>query len=199
MPSQPERVDRILAFLHRLDGFKSVYRAAHLSDGSRHESDAEHCWHLCMFVLLLLGEVDAELDERRVLELCLIHDLVEIYAGDTPAYDDAAATTKERRERAAANRLFGELPPDLGRRLRSAWEEFEDRATPESRFVAAVDRLQAVAQNVFSEGAAWKEWGATEDRVRAFNAAAMASDPALGGIFELLLGRARRESMFGVE
>ena len=129
-----------------------MYRAAYLSDQSRHESDAEHTWHMSLFALLLYQEMNHELDIAHVLKLILVHDLVEVYAGDTFAHDPTGYFDKQAREEAAANQLFSLLPQDLQILMSSWWQEFENAQTLEAQFAQAMDRLQAFAQNIFSAG-----------------------------------------------
>ena len=180
------------------DRFKSVYRASYLTDGSRREGDADHAWHMCLFAMLLHNESDLEPDLGRVLELCLIHDLVEIEAGDTDAHDVEGRKDKHEREERAADELFSLLPEDLGRWLRGLWAEYEEARTPEARFARAMDRLQALAQNVFGGGRSWRERGVTEEMTRTLNTVgALDRDPSLAPAFEALLGRARRERSWG--
>ncbi len=193
-----DRIDEVLSFLEVLDRFKSVYRVAYLSDGSRREGDADHAWHMCLFAMLLHGESDLEPDLRRVLELCLVHDLVEIGAGDTDAHDTEGQKDKREREERAADELFSLLPEDLGRWLRGLWDEYEEARTPEARFARATDRLQALAQNVFGGGRSWRERGVTEEMTRTLNTAdVLDRDPSLAPVFEALLDRARREGSWG--
>lgn len=193
-----ERLEGVLSFLEVLDRFKSVYRTAYLADGSRREGDADHAWHMCLFAMLLHGESELKPDLRRVLELCLVHDLVEILAGDTDAYDTEGNKDKREREERAAGELFSRLPEDLGAWLRGLWDEFEEATTPEARFAKAMDRLQALAQNVSGGGRAWRERGVTEEMARARRVGpALELDPSMSPVFETLLNRARRESMWG--
>ena len=193
-----DRIDGALSFLEVLDRFKSVYQASYLADGSRREGDADHAWHMCLFAMLLHGESDLEPDLRRVLELCLVHDLVEIGAGDTDAHDAEGQKNKRGREERAADELFSLLPEDLGRWLRGLWDEFEEAETPEARFARAMDRLQALAQNVFARGRSWRERNVTEEMTRALNSSgAVDLDPSLAPVFGALLDRARREGMWG--
>lgn len=193
-----DRINEVLAFLEVLDRFKSVYRAAYLADGSRREGDADHTWHMCLFAMLLHGESDLEPDLGRVLELCLVHDLVEIEAGDTDAHDIKGQKDKREREERAADELFSLLPEDLGRWLRGLWDEYEEARTPEARFASAMDRLQALAQNVFAGGRSWRERGVTEEMTRTLNTVgALDRDPSLAPVFEALLDRAWRGDMWG--
>jgi putative hydrolase of HD superfamily len=162
-----DRLARQIAFLVEADKLKTVLRRTPLVDRSRPENSAEHSWHLALAALALREYAPAGVDMRRVLELVTVHDLVEIDAGDTFAYDPAAQTTKAERERAAADRVFGVLPPDEAERLRGLWEEFEALATPESHFANALDRLQALVQNMGSLGGSWITHGVTRSQVLA--------------------------------
>jgi putative hydrolase of HD superfamily len=165
-----ERLDRQIDFVVELNKLKTIVRRTWLPDGSRRENDAEHSWHLAMMAMLLAEYVASDrLDLLRVLKMLLVHDVVEIDAGDTFAYDDAAAADKPQREQAAATRLFGMLPPDQGKEMRELWDEFETRRTPEARFAAALDRLQPILLNYYSHGKAWQEHGITSDQVVARN------------------------------
>jgi putative hydrolase of HD superfamily len=191
------RLDKILAFLEEADRLKLVYRGAHLADHSRSESAAEHVWHLCVFAMLLREESALTPDPLRVLELCLVHDMVEIYAGDTWAYDHKGHKDKEEREERAAEKLFTLLPEDLERRLRGLWDEFEEGRTKEARFAQAMDRLQGFAQIVFGGGRAWRERGVVETETRERVEEGTATDPSLAGAFEILYKRAKREGAWG--
>jgi putative hydrolase of HD superfamily len=159
-----------LEFLLELDKAKSIFRQSYVTDGSRKENDAEHMWHLAMFVLVLAEHAGEPIDVTKVLTMVLVHDIVEIDAGDVFVYDEAARAAKAAAEVAAADRLFGLLPPDQGARFRAAWEEFEAKETPDARFAAAVDRLQPLLLNLTTEGRSWREHGIGADRVLALNA-----------------------------
>ena len=173
------RLEQQLAFLVELDKAKSVFRQSYVTDGSRKENDAEHMWHLAMFVLVLAEHAGEPIDVLKVLKMVLIHDIVEIDAGDAFVYDDAARLEKAALEAAAAERLYGMLPPDQGEELRLLWEEFEAKQTPEARFAGAVDRLQPLLLNVTTEGRSWQEHAVTADRVFDLNARIELGSPAL--------------------
>ncbi|HEX2851303.1 MAG TPA: HD domain-containing protein [Acidimicrobiales bacterium] len=164
-----DRLASQIGFLVELDKAKRIGRQSWLTDESRKENDAEHMWHLALFVLVLAEHATEPVDVAKVLKMVLLHDIVEIDAGDTYIYDEEARATQEARERAAADRIYGLLPPDQGANLRELWEEFEARQTPEARFAAAVDRLQPLLLNLATRGRAWKEHGMTADRVVAVN------------------------------
>ncbi len=161
-----DRFDQQIRFLREIDQLKGVFRQTWLLDRSRKENDAEHSWHLGVMAMLLAEHAaEGALDAARVVRMVLVHDLVEIDAGDTFAYDAEGERDKADREQAAAGRIFALLPDDQGAELRALWEEFEARETPEARFAAALDRLQPLMHNYFTEGAAWKEHGVTADQV----------------------------------
>jgi len=145
-------------------------RRTYLIDGDRRENTAEHSWHLAMMAMLLAEYANEPVDVPRVIKMVLVHDIVEIDAGDTYFYDTAAALDKAERERLAADRLFGLLPPDQAVELRELWNELEAGRTPESRFAAALDRFIPQLHNYHTQGKSWKEHGITADRVLARNA-----------------------------
>ena len=158
-----DRLTRQIAFLVEADRLKSVIRRTSLIDGSRLENSAEHSWHLALAAIILREYAAAPVDLVRVLELVVVHDLVEIDAGDAFAYDAAAQSIRAQREEAAADRLFGLLPPEQAAYVRDLWEEFEARQTIESQFANALDRLQPLLQNASSDGGSWR----THDLTRA--------------------------------
>lgn len=190
------RLTTILHFLETIDQFKMIYRSNYISNQSRHENDAEHTWHMAMFALLLHQELSVEIDIEQTLKLILTHDLVEIYAGDTPAYDDLGRLDKEQREEQAAQALFAQLPEDMRLQIYDWWREFEEGRTPEARYARAVDKLQAFAQNVFAQGRNWREHGVTAEKSRAYNHIAREFDPVLTQAFELLYQRAAGEQLW---
>lgn len=150
---------RRLDFLLEIDKLKTVLRRSRIVDGTRYENTAEHSWHLAMLAMLLAPHADSSVDLGRAVEILLIHDIVEIDAGDTYIYDVEGAKEKEAAERAAADRIFGLLPPDQAHRLWALWEEYERRDTPTARFAYAVDRLQPLLLNAASGGLSWAEHG----------------------------------------
>lgn len=151
------RLEQQFEFIREIDKEKFIGRQTYLSDGKRKENDAEHAWHMAIMTLLLSEYANEEIDVLKTVSMLLIHDIVEIDAGDTYAYDEAAKATQEAREQQAADRIFGLLPEDQSRRMRSLWEEFEERKTPEARFARAMDNIQPVMLNAATDGKAWKE------------------------------------------
>jgi len=167
--SGADRLAEQLAFLLEADRLKGILRQSLLADGSRRENSAEHSWHLALFALVLVEHADEPVDLPRVVTMLLLHDLVEIDAGDVFVYDDALRAAKEVEERAAAERLFGLLPAEQGPLLKALWEEFEAKESADARFAATVDRLQPLLLNLANDGEPWRRHGITGDRVRQVN------------------------------
>ncbi|MBI5381116.1 MAG: HD domain-containing protein [Opitutae bacterium] len=164
------RLARQVEFIVEVDKLKEIFRQTVVTGSRRAENDAEHSWHLCLCVLVLAEHANTpNLDVLRVLKMVILHDLVEIDAGDTFAYDTARMANQHEREARAADRIFGLLPPDQAADFRALWDEFEARATPEARFAAAMDRFQPMLLNVRTQGHAWRKHGVTSDRVIARN------------------------------
>ena len=163
-PSQ--RFSQQLQFIIEVDKLKQIYRQTFLSDGSRRENSAEHSWHLALMALLL-EEYAAEqpIDICKVVRMVLIHDLVEIDAGDTFCYDKEANQDKLLREKRAARRIFGLLPKDQAEAFDGLWREFETGETIEARFARALDRVQPVVHNYLTHGAAWQAHGVASQQV----------------------------------
>ncbi len=160
-----KRLKRQLDFIVELDKLKLILRQTLVMDGSRQENSAEHSWHLAVMAVLLHEHAGHAVDVQRVLRMLLIHDVVEIDAGDTFCYDAAASVGKEERERRAAERLFGLLPGEQAQGLRELWEEFEERETADAQFANALDRLQGLMQNYHNAGGTWRLQGITRDQV----------------------------------
>jgi putative hydrolase of HD superfamily len=165
------RIGRQVRFILEADRLKEVFRQTLCTRSRRRENDAEHSWHLCLAVIVLAEHANARrTDVLRVLKMLIVHDLVEIDAGDTFAYDTARLAGQHAREARAADRIFGLLPRDQAAEFRALWDEFEERRTPEAKFAAALDRFQPVLLNCSTGGAAWKRHGVTLERVIARNA-----------------------------
>lgn len=154
---QTERLEKQINFIREMDKEKFIGRQTYLSDGKRKENDAEHAWHLALMTLLLSEYANEKIDTLKTMTMVLFHDVVEIDAGDTYAYDEEGKKTQAQREQKAAERLYGLLPEDQGAKLKAIWEEFEAKNTPESRFAHTMDNLQPVILNAATEGKAWKE------------------------------------------
>ena len=158
------RLEQQIAFLNEADKLKSVMRGTLLCDGSRSENSAEHSWHLTLYALVLSDQAGPEVDMIRVIKMLILHDLVEIDAGDNPIFGSYDTTDMEAQEQAAADRIFGLLPNDLGDDLRAAWEEFEANQTPTAQFAKSLDRFQPPMQNLASGGGSWIEYQVTHDQ-----------------------------------
>jgi putative hydrolase of HD superfamily len=182
-------------FLLEIDKLKSVLRRSLLTDGSRLENTAEHSWHLAMFAMILAPYAEPDVDPFRAMEILLIHDLVEIDAGDTYIYDDAGRETKEANERAAAERIFNLLPPAQADHIAQLWDEYEERSTPTARFAYAVDRLQPLLLNASSGGASWLEHGIRHGQAAAVNAPIGDGSQTLWQFAERLLATAADEGL----
>jgi putative hydrolase of HD superfamily len=164
------RFERQIQFILEVDKLKTILRRTYLLNADRVENTAEHSWHLAIGAILFAEHANEPVDITRVLKMVLVHDIVEIDAGDTYFYDEAAEFDKSTREQRAADRLFGILPADQGEELRALWEEFELGETPEARFALALDRFMPQLHNYYTEGRSWNEHGITADRVLERNA-----------------------------
>ncbi len=156
-----ERLDAQIAFLREADKLKSVLRASRLIDGSRRENSAEHSWHIMLYALVLSDQAGPDVDINRVLRMLLLHDIVEIDAGDAPIHGDVDHAAMAAREAAAADRLFGFLPDDQATHFRALWDEFEAAATPDAIFAKSIDRLQTPIANLVSGGDSWVDYNVT--------------------------------------
>ena len=164
------RLERQLAFVMEIDKLKSILRRTYITDKSRRENSGEHSWHFALMALVLAEYAnEPDIDVLHAVKMALVHDIVEIDAGDTFLYDTAGASDKAEREQAAALRIFGMLPDDQRDELMALWREFEERRTPEARYAAAVDRLQPMMHNYYTGGAAWREHGIRSAQVLELN------------------------------
>lgn len=162
------RLQQQLNFLYEIDKLKTILRRSNLiADTSRFENTAEHSWHLGLYAIILAEYSNAKIDISRVIKLVLLHDIVEIDAGDTFCYDDIHNESKQEREQRAADRIFGLLPDDQRDELMNLWKEFEERKTPEAKFAASVDRLQPLLHNYVTGGGSWKRHGIKRHQVEA--------------------------------
>ena len=164
---EADRLDRQIAFLMEAERLRGVVRSTPIGDGSRPENSAEHSWHLALFALVL-GEHGPEgIDLNRVIRMLILHDIVEVDAGDHPIHGVVDEASKAAAELRAADRLYGLLPPDQAAGLRALWDEFEAAETPEAQFARALDRFQPPLLNLATDGANWDRYGVTPEKIEA--------------------------------
>ena len=154
-----KRLEKQFDFFREIDKEKFIGRQTYLTDGERKENDAEHAWHMAIMTVLLAEYANEKIDVLKTVMMLLIHDLVEIDAGDTYAYDEEGKKTQREREEKAAKRIFGLLPEEQGEKLMALWEEFEAYETPEANFAHTMDNIQPVMLNDATDGKAWLEHG----------------------------------------
>jgi putative hydrolase of HD superfamily len=188
-----QRLSQILSFFEFAEQLKSVNRRVYCS-GGRPENSAEHSWHLALFVLLMHEEVkDADL--CRMLKMALVHDIVEIEAGDTFEFNAEHKQTQQHREQLAAKRIFAQLPPDLEVEFADLFEEFDAGQTREAKIVRSLDKLQAVIQNVCSDGKGWKQHNLAYERVDAHKRQYMLHDPRILKLYEMVIEQAKEQKL----
>lgn len=154
-----DRLERQMAFCREIDKEKFIARQTYLSDGVRKENDAEHAWHMAVMAILLYEYANEPVDLLKVVTMILMHDIVEIDAGDTYAYDEEGKKTQRQREHTAAERLYGMLPGDQQQKFMAFFEEFERAETPEAKFARAMDNIQPLMLNAATDGKSWQERG----------------------------------------
>jgi putative hydrolase of HD superfamily len=159
------RLEKQMNFILEVDKLKGIVRQNYLMNGSHKENDAEHSWHLALMCAILSEHANEKVDILKTMTMVLIHDIVEIDAGDTYAYDATANTTKRERELAAADRIFQLLPQDQAEEMRLLWDEFEEGNTPEAKFAVTLDHIQPMLLNAGSDGKSWKEHQVTLSQV----------------------------------
>ncbi len=164
-----ERFDQQIQFILEIDKLKSVIRQSYLLDGARRENSAEHSWHVALMGLLLAEYAEQPIDLLRTMKMLMVHDIIEIDAGDTYCYDEAGVTDQSSREHAASERLFSLLPEDQMEEFRELWVEFEERSTAEAKFAATIDRLMPLLHNFHTEGRSWREHGIRVNQVSSHN------------------------------
>ncbi|MBR1479173.1 MAG: HD domain-containing protein [Lachnospiraceae bacterium] len=160
-----DRIKKQLDFSLEIDKEKNIFRQTHLSDKGRNENDAEHAWHMAVMAYLLKEYANEKIDISRVMLMCLIHDIVEIDAGDTYAYDKEGIKSQKQRENLAKQRIFSILPDDQKEEMTALFDEFEECETPEAKFAHAMDNLQPLILNNSNDGGDWKEHGVTARQV----------------------------------
>lgn len=159
------RLDQQIAFLNEADKLKSICRATVLADCSRAENSAEHSWHLTLYALVLADQAKQSVDISRVIKMLILHDLVEIDAGDNPIFGNVDVAAMEAAEQNAANRIFGILPNDLRDELYSIWKEFETAQTDDAQFAKSLDRFQPPMLNLVAGGGSWTKYNVTEQMI----------------------------------
>lgn len=164
-----DRLEQQMKFILEVDKLKQITRQSYITGGSRKETDTDHSWHLALMCALLSEHAKQPIDVRKTMVMVLIHDIVEIDAGDTYAYDAAGNATKREREVKAAERIFQILPEDQAKELRDLWEEFEAQETPEAKFANTLDKIQPILLNDATGGLAWREHGVEKDQVMGRN------------------------------
>jgi putative hydrolase of HD superfamily len=182
-----ERLAKQVRFLVETDKLKSVLRRTYVVGTERYENSAEHSWQLPLAALVLAEYAEEPLDLCRVLKMLLVHDIIEIDAGDTYCYDEQGALDKAEREGRAADRIFGLLPADQAAEVHALWAEFEAGTTPEALFANAVDRLMPLLHNYFAQGRSWREHGITADRVLQRNVEVGEASETLGALVQVLI------------
>lgn len=179
MIKENKRLENQLQFILEIDKLKEVYRRSYLINSRRRENSSEHSWHVAIIAMLMAEYGNEQTNLFRILCMLLVHDLVEIDAGDTYCYDEQSTLDKSEREKEAAERLFGLLPTDQSQWLRKLWEEFDAGETPEAKFANAIDRFMPLLHNFFTKGKSWLEHGVTEDQVQERMAKAKQGSKAL--------------------
>lgn len=190
------RLEKQMQFLLEIDKLKSILRQNYLADGSRRENDTEHSWHLAMMVMVL-SEYFTGLDTLKTIKMTLIHDIVEIDAGDTFAYDEIGYLDKEQREKLAAERIFGILPSDQAEEMYSLWSEYEEMKSDEALCASIADRLQPLTLNISTGGAMWRAHGVTMQDVLKRNKVTLDRAPeAIAEYVKNLISDAQQKGFF---
>ena len=183
-----DKLKKQLQFLSEADKMKTVLRQTLILDKSRRENDAEHSWHFALMAMTLFEYVGFDgVDINRVIKMAILHDMIEIYAGDTFAYDVTGNKSKDEREKEAADKLFSLLPNEQAKEYRTLWEEFEHMETPDAIYAAAVDRLQPFINNYQTDGHSWVKYGISADQVYERMAPVKTAIPALWEFVEFVI------------
>lgn len=190
------RLQQQIQFIKEIDKLKTILRQTQIMNGSRQENSAEHSWHFALSLLLLAEYSSQEIDLLKSLKMAIIHDLVEIYAGDTFVYDEKAQQQKLELEKAAANKLFALLPEDQSLPLHELWLEYEEQLSPESQFAQAVDRLLPILCNLENKGFSWRKHQVTLEQVLAKNEKWKNAAPVLHAYLSQLLFQAQDRGFF---
>lgn len=160
-----ERLKKQMEFLIEIDKLKNIFRQSLIADKSRNENDAEHSWHMAMYAIILEEYAPKDTDILKVIKMALIHDIIEIYAGDTFLYDEEMIKSKEKREKEAAEKIYSILPKEQGEEIKSLWLEFEQKQTNKAIFCATLDRIQPIILNYLTQGGTWKKYNIKKEMV----------------------------------
>ncbi|NMA49051.1 MAG: HD domain-containing protein, partial [Tissierellia bacterium] len=160
-----DRLLKDIEFIVELDKMKSILRQTSLIEEDKREDDAQHSWHIAVMTMVLNEYANEELDDKKVIKMLLIHDIVELYAGDTFCYDEKGNKDKRERELLAADKIFGMLKEEKALEFRALWDEFEEMETPEALFAASMDRLQPMLNNYYNGGGTWKKFGVDKEAI----------------------------------
>ena len=183
-----DRLEQQVEFIMEIDRLKTVFRRAYIADASRRENSAEHSWHVATAAIILADYCKEKISLPHVVTMLLIHDIVEVDAGDTGAYDSVGALDKEDREMRAAERIFNLLPPDQAQEVHELWVEFEERNTPEAKFARALDRIMPILHNYYTQGKRWQEDGITYEQVLEVNQVIQEGSPELWQLAVKMIG-----------
>lgn len=199
MAKSEERLEKIIDFMKECEKFKLIERKILVSSRKRYENDAEHSWHLALFILLLEHDIPKSLDMLRMVKLALIHDLGEIYVGDVSFFDTKGRHGKEKRELASARRLFARLPKNLQKEMLSLFVEYSEAKTPEAKFVKALDKLQATVQTICSKGSNMRKLGLSYSAVDTKKRPYMTHNKKLLTLYEMAMAEAKKKKLFAEE
>ena len=188
-----DRIGNLLSFLKEIEKCKTIERRTYTSNANRKESDADHSWHLAMFLLAFQNDLP-KMDFQKALKMALIHDLVEVYAGDTFTFDEEGRKTQKEREAKAAKKLFAHLPPDIEKEFSGLFSEFEEEKTKEAKVVKSFDKIQPLLQNICSDGKGWLENGIKYKDVVDHKRDHMLHDDTILKIFDMLLEEAKKKN-----
>lgn len=190
------RLEQQMAFILEIDKLKRVDRQTLIVDGTRPENSAEHSWHIALMALLMVEHIDqrSDIDLLKVVKMLLVHDIIEIDAGDVFAYDEDEE--REEREKKAGRRIFGLLPKDQAEELYQLWREFEERQTPEARYAASLDRLLPLVQNYLTGGYTWVKYHIPEEKVRKRNQVIIESSRNLWEYAQTIIDQAKEKGYF---
>lgn len=190
-----DRVDKILSFLKEIEDYKTIERHNIVPNLNRPESDAEHSWHLSLFLMLFNKDLPEDLDTEKMLKMSLIHDLIEIYAGDVFAFKENKEPDRDQKELQAAKRLFSQLPSDLEEQLLDLFQEYEAGETEEARIVESFDKLQPILQNIAADGRGWEEYDVSYSEVDEYKRDKVRRNELLKDLYERLMDSAEESGL----